>query len=66
MRSSGTNNPGFVVEVLDLENNLTMEYKSIREAAKSLDTNISTLVSRNKRGTIKPYKGRYIINIKRP
>jgi hypothetical protein len=64
MRSSGTNNPGFVVEVLDLENNLTMEYKSIREAA--LDTNLSTLVSRNKRGTIKPYKGRYIINIKRP
>jgi group I intron endonuclease len=57
-------NPGFVLEVLDLENNLTMEYKSIREAA--LDTNLSTLVSRNKRGTIKPYKGRYIINIKRP
>ena len=59
-------NPGFVVEVLDLENNLTTEYKSIREAAKSLDSHVSTLVSRNKRGTIKPYKGRYIINIKRP
>jgi len=60
------NKPGFIVEVLDLENNITTEYQSIREAAKSLETKMSTLVSRNKRGTMKPYKGRYIINIKRP
>lgn len=57
--------PSFVVEILDLENNLTTEYKSIREAARSLGTNMSTLVSRDKRGTKKAYKGRYVITIKR-
>ena|ERR1700753_3675154 len=61
-----SNKPGLIVEVLDLENNITTEYQSIREAARSLSTNVSSLLSREKRRTVTPYKGRYVINIKRP
>lgn len=39
---------GFVVEVTDILTNTTKTYKSIREAAKSLNTNMITLISREK------------------
>lgn len=60
------NKPSLIVEVLDLEKNTTTEYISIREAAKGLNTHLSTLLRREKTTNPKPYKGRYIINIKRP
>lgn len=57
--------PSLTVEVLDLTDHSTSVYSSVREAALKLGTNISTLISRDKRGTIKPYQGRYVISIKR-
>jgi len=53
------------VVVLDTSTNNKQVYKSIREAAKGLNTNMSTLVSRVKRGTTKLYKNRYNIIINR-
>lgn len=55
--------PGNNVKVTDIIENTITEYKPIRETAKALNTNISTLISREKRGMIKPYKNRYIIEI---
>lgn len=57
---------GLSVEVFDTFTNTKQVYNSIREAAKSLATNMSTLVSRDKRGTTKLYKNRYNITINRP
>ena len=57
--------PGIKVEVTDLLNNQTTIYNSVREAARALSTNMSSLLSREKRGTVAPYKGRYVVNIKR-
>jgi len=57
--------PGIRVEVTDLLNNQTTIYNSVREAARALSTNMSSLLSREKRGTVAPYKGRYIVNIRR-
>lgn len=56
--------PSLTVEVLDLTDHSTSVYSSVREAALKLGTNVSTLISRDKRGTIKPYRGRYVISIK--
>ena len=56
---------GFVLEVTDILTNTTKIYKYIREAAKSLNTNKATLISREKINTKKPYKGQYKIFIKR-
>jgi hypothetical protein len=39
-----SNDTGFVVEVLDLENNITTEYRSINEAARSLNINVGSLL----------------------
>jgi group I intron endonuclease len=58
--------PGISVEITDLENNLTQTYSSIRDAAESLNVNVGALLVREKRGVKTPYRGRYIINIKRP
>ena len=57
--------PGFKVEISDLELNIIHNFNSIREAARSLNINMGTIISREKRNTIKPYKNRYIIVIKR-
>lgn len=43
--------PGIKVEVIDLLNNQTTVYSSVREAARSLNTHMSSLLSREKRGT---------------
>lgn len=56
---------GIEVEIIDLENNKIELFKSIRAAARFLNTNIYTLISREKRNTKRPYKGKYKILIKR-
>lgn len=57
--------PGFSVEVLDLKTNQTVIYESIRDAAKALDTHLSTLHRREKNGINKPFRNRYVITINR-
>ncbi|SRR5258706_13079907 len=57
--------PGIQVEVIDLETNVTSTYDSIRKAAAALKSVIKTILRREKNGINKPYRGRYIINIKR-
>lgn len=54
---------GNLVQVTDLRDNVVTEYPSIREAAKALNTHLSTLWRREKKGITKPYKGRYIISV---
>jgi hypothetical protein len=55
--------PGFKVEVIDTETNETTTYNSIRAAAVALNSDISTILKREKNQITKPYRGRYIINI---
>jgi group I intron endonuclease len=59
------NKPSFPVEVLDLENNQTTNYSSMREAARSIGANYSTLIRRGKNNSLKAYKGRYVITVRR-
>ena len=54
---------GIKVEVLDLKTNETIIYDSIREAVKALDTHLSTLFRREKKGITEPFRKRYIIRI---
>jgi len=57
------------VEVIDLNTKITTLYNSIREAAVALDSDIKTLLRREKvqlsKGVNTPYRKRYLINIKR-
>jgi group I intron endonuclease len=59
---------GLEVEITDLETKITTTHSSIREAAKFLDS-IKTLLRREAsqliKGTKKPYRNRFIININR-
>jgi group I intron endonuclease len=57
--------PGFEVVVNDIETDSIKVYSSIREAARNLGTTISVLHRRDKLGLVKPYRNRYLINIKR-
>lgn len=61
--------PGIEVEITDLETNITTKYESIRLAAKAIDSDIKTILRREKSelkiGLIKPYRNRYNIVIKR-
>jgi len=56
---------GKSVEVLDLQTNQTVIYNSMRDAVKALNTHLSTLFRREKNGITKPFRGRYVITIKR-
>jgi group I intron endonuclease len=56
---------GFEVEVTDLEDNSTTVYKSMREVTRALNTHMSTLINREKSGNTRPFRGRYIITVKR-
>lgn len=57
--------PGLKVEITDLETNVVTSYDSVRKAADALGSDIKTLLRREKNGVTKPYRGRYIIKIKR-
>ena len=57
--------PGYEVVVFDIKTNQTTTYSSIREAVKGLNTYLSTLLRREEKGTTTPFRGRYVITIKR-
>jgi len=61
--------PGIRVDITDLETNVTTTYDSIRSAAASIGSYIKTILRREKsqlaKGVNTPYRGRYLINIKR-
>nr|QID42132.1 GIY-YIG endonuclease [Fusarium cerealis] len=58
---------GLDVEITDIETKITTTYSSVREAASYLNSDIKTLLRREKsqliKGTNKPYKNKYIITI---
>lgn len=54
---------GIKVEVIDLKTNETITYDSIRDAVKALETHLSTLFRREKKGITEPFRKRYIIKI---
>jgi len=60
---------GIEVEITDLETKITTVYKSIRKAAKTINSDIKTILRREKsqiyKGINTPYRGRYLIFIKR-
>jgi hypothetical protein len=53
------------VEVTDLERDIITIYNSIRAAVAALNTDIKTILRREKNQITKPYRGRYIIKILR-
>jgi group I intron endonuclease len=53
------------VEVTDLETKITTVYESIRKVADALNSDIKTILRREKNPSLKPYRGRYIISILR-
>jgi len=61
--------PGMEVEITDLQTKLTTTYDSIRKAADAIDSDIKTILRREKsqltKGINTPYRGRYMIVIKR-
>lgn len=61
--------PGIEVEIIDIETKLTHTFDSIRKAALFMNSDIKTILRREKMKNIKgsntPYKKRYIIFIKR-
>jgi hypothetical protein len=61
--------PGIEVEITDLETKLTNSYSSIRQAALALNSDIKTILRREKlqieKGINTPYRKRYFITIKR-
>lgn len=60
---------GILVDILDIETNITTTFNSIRSAAASIGSDIKTILRREKsqlaKGINTPYRGRYIISIKR-
>ena len=47
------------IKVFDLQENITTTYNSIREAARALDINHSSIAKYFANNQTKPYKGRY-------
>jgi group I intron endonuclease len=61
--------PGLEVEITDIETKITTVYNSIRKAAAFINSDIKTILRREKSqiemGINTPYRKKYIINIKR-
>lgn len=61
--------PGIEVDITDLETKLTTTYDSVRKAADAINSDIKTILRREKsqltKGINTPYRGRYMIVIKR-
>lgn len=61
--------PGFEVEITDLETKTTTVYNTIRKAALAINSDIKTILRREKsqieKGINTPYRERYIITINR-
>jgi hypothetical protein len=62
--------PGTGIEVTDFTTKITTIYDSIRKAASAIDSDIKTILRReklqNEKGINMPYINRYVITIKRP
>jgi hypothetical protein len=59
-------NPGFKVLITNIETNETTVYDSIRKAAIAINSDIKTILRREKQSEgklVKPYRKKYIINI---
>ncbi len=60
---------GIEVEITDIETKIITLYKSIRKAAKAINSDIKTILRREKLQKFKnistPYRGKYIIIIRR-
>jgi group I intron endonuclease len=56
---AGNGMPSQAIEVIDLQEKTTTSYNSIREAARALNINQSSIVTYFIRNQQKPYKGRY-------
>jgi group I intron endonuclease len=65
LNRKGPHVAAIAVEVTDLETKITTVYDSIRKAADALNSDIKTILRREKNPTLKPYRDRYIINILR-
>lgn len=57
--------PGFLVKVTDLTVNETITYSSMREAARALNTHISTILRREKKKITEPFRKQYDITVLR-
>ena len=55
----GSGKPSQAIEVIDIKNNITTSYDSMREAARALNIHNSVIAMYFNRNQKKPYKGRY-------
>jgi group I intron endonuclease len=60
IKPEGSGRPCQAIEVLDIKNNLTTQYDSIRAAAIALDIPCDSIRSSFRKNRQKPYKNRYI------
>ena len=58
-RPEGAGMPSQAIEVTDSTNNTTTSYNSMREAARVLNINQSSIFMFLKNNQVKPYKGKY-------
>jgi hypothetical protein len=58
-KGAGIGRPSQAIEVTDITNNTTTSYDSIREAARALNINKSSIQTNLKYNSKKPYKGLY-------
>ena len=62
LKRKNISKPGLKVEIKDIETNITTTYNSIRQAANSINSDIKTLIRRErselKKGINTPYKGK--------
>jgi hypothetical protein len=58
-KGAGIGRPSQAIEVTDIKNNTTTTYDSIREAARALNINKSSIQTNLKYNSKKPYKGLY-------
>jgi hypothetical protein len=64
LKMSCSNIKSIKVEVTDLETGISINYSSVRQAAKAINGRSSTIYERLKIENYKPYRNRYIIKKK--
>jgi len=60
-KPEGAGSPSQAIEVFDNKNNQTTTYDSIREAARALNINHTSIVKYFANNQTKPYKGQYTL-----
>jgi len=58
-RPEGAGSPSQAIEVIDIKNNITTSYDSMREAARALNFHNSVIDKYFANNQTKPYKGQY-------